>query len=321
MNCITHLKNILNTVEKLPHVFDIDSWFMSMIAEHSTHMMYQIQEDVMQMIFYDNKIDFKKCCDDTFIDVFGSFAGSRNTIDIRRWLLYSDINSKCLLEQLCGVCKEHEKRSLYILQRMKLLHLFERNDVFENQMLHSSLKMWNATDRCPRNHKANKRIFNFLVEWSPESLKAFDKDEGLNLVQYVLTGCSISFALPEYPMRTIKLVIGASLRQYPDDIGLLLDRGGDQTFYCPIEIATMENMRYGVKNEKLGWEVIEECLEEVNYVVNQRRHPRTLLQPFMTAAIGTTNIELSYYLLRKNPSNLMTYELYDSKKASKKRKR
>ena len=96
-----------------------------------------------------------------------------------------------------------------------------------------------------------------------------------------------------------QLNLGASLRHYPHELGLLLlkDPIGDTPFQTARD-------KYG---KKKAWRVIQKCLDESNDHQILEQNSETNMYPFMFAAAGdTSELDLVYYLLRRNPLSLFS---------------
>ena len=85
----------------------------------------------------------------------------------------------------------------------------------------------------------------------------------------------------------------------------------DQSFRASIETKMDEG---GNPTFQHGWMVIEDCLETVGHFKlyeDSGNHIKTNLNPVMEAAADQScgNVDLVYYLLRKNPSVLLGLEV------------
>ena len=99
--------------------------------------------------------------------------------------------------------------------------------------------------------------------------------------------------------RVFQVALGASLRHYPHELGLLLLKNpkGDTAFKTA-------RAKYG-KNE--AWKLIQKCLDESNDHQILEQNSETNMYPFMLAAAGdTSELDLVYYLLRRNPLSLFS---------------
>ena len=138
-----------------------------------------------------------------------------------------------------------------------------------------------------------------------------------------------------HPIATIKMVLKAGLKYFPNKLGFLLNIGlkcflSFNDFYrkrndkgeTPISNALSECITFGPE-KLLGWTIIEECLEEVGDLKLHSPDPSTNLYPFMYAATDQSckHLDLVYYLLRKDPSVLLGLDVCGKVEKGSSRKR
>ena len=103
-----------------------------------------------------------------------------------------------------------------------------------------------------------------------------------------------------------QLILSATLRHYPHELGgiLLLKRHqGDTPFQ-------MARKKFG---KETIWKVIKKCLDESNGSTILERDPETNTYPFLLAAAGdTSELDLVYYLVRRNPLALFSEQCTDN---------
>jgi len=130
--------------------------------------------------------------------------------------------------------------------------------------------------------------FDYLADWDPAALKECERNDDDPLLHYIVLTAEIE---------QFAMVLNASLRHYPEELGLLFHKDGDGD--TPCEMAFNE---YGKDNT---WMTIENCFEQTRGNKITEKHPVTNLYPFMLAAAGeTSELNTLYYLLRRAPEVL-----------------
>jgi hypothetical protein len=170
---------------------------------------------------------------------------------------------------------------LDVIKRLREMGLFSKEDVRKYHLLLGS--------SC---FELSPKRFNYFADWDPSLLKESvatlfgEKESLLNFVVKCAI-CGDGF----------QLALSTSLRHYPHELGLLLlkdPKGG-----TPFRIA---RDKFGKKE---AWKLIQKCLDESNDHQILEQNSETNMYPFMLAAAGDTGeLDLVYYLLRRNPLTL-----------------
>ena len=199
--------------------------------------------------------------------------------------------------------QDPKKKILISLKRLRELDLFRKDDIEFLDLLHQSCGLKNEYNdyegNVPRNH-ANDAIFHYLVAWDPTALE--DPVIFLNLFE------RDEYTRPIYRVETVKMVLKAGLKYFPNHLGFLVCTGG-YTRTPPEMTQFAWAMKEVAPNTKPGWSIIEECLEETKYLKLHEPDPFTNMYPFMVAALDQScpHVDLVYYLLRKDPSVMVPF--------------
>jgi hypothetical protein len=193
---------------------------------------------------------------------------------MRGGLLCIDVVGKNVLHSLSCCGRLEDSRCLDAIKRLREMGLFSKGDIKEYNLLWDSCRCG-----CPKR-------FNYFVDWDPSLLKesvAFGQEKALLHMD------------PNFAGRyKFQLALGASLRHYPHELGLLLlknPNGG-----TPFQRAR------NVIGKKEAWKLIQKCLDESNVSQILEKNSETNMYPFMFAAVGdTSELDLVYYLLHRNP--------------------
>ena len=173
---------------------------------------------------------------------------------------------------------------LDVIKRLREMGLFSKEDVRKYHLLLGS--------SC---FELSPKRFNYFADWDPSLLK-----ESVALGQETsLLHMDPNFAGGD--KFQFQLALGASLRRYPHELSLLLlkNPNGD----TPFQRATAG---YDI-GKKEAWKLIQKCLEESNVSQILEKNSETNMYPFMFAAVGdTSELDLVYYLLRRNPLSLFS---------------
>jgi hypothetical protein len=108
-----------------------------------------------------------------------------------------------------------------------------------------------------------------------------------------------------------QLALSATLRHYPHELGLLLLKSAKG--HTPFQMAMKH---FG---EQESWKMIKKCLDEFNGgSMILERDPETNMYPFLSAAVGddTSELDLVYYLVRRNPLTLLSEHCNDNNTTS-----
>ena len=216
--------------------------------------------------------------------------------EMRGGLLYKSlIVSQSVLGMLSlisyGTDDNSDVRYLDVIKRLREMGFIEKEDIKEYNLLWDSCK------------ESSSKRFNYFADWDPSALKEVQQD-GKSLLQScarVSNQSSVSWCIA-----TFQLALSATLRHYPHELGLLLLKNakGD----TPFQIARKQ---FG---EQEFWEVIKKCLDESNESMILERDPETNMYPFLLAAAGddTSELDLVYYLVRRNPLTLFSEQCNDN---------
>jgi hypothetical protein len=104
-----------------------------------------------------------------------------------------------------------------------------------------------------------------------------------------------------------QLILSATLRHYPHELGLLLLKNAEG--HTPFQVAREQ------LGEQGSWKMIKKCLDESNGgSVILERDPETNMYPFLSAAVGddTSELDLVYYFVRRNPLTLLSEHCNDN---------
>ena len=174
-----------------------------------------------------------------------------------------------------------DSRSLDVIKRLREIGLFEKEDIRKYNLLWRSCNEW-----------CSKR-FNYFADWDPSALK--DHNEGDTLLHSKMRWCVLKYS-------HFQLALSATLRHYPRELGLLLVK--DDKGKTPFQMARNE---FG---KEKAWKAIKKCLDESSGGSRiLGKNPQTNMYPFMFAAAGDTcELDLVYYLVRRNPISLLLSE-------------
>ncbi len=233
---------------------------------------------------------------------------------MRGGLFYKRHNEQCLIGELSFKTTDGFG-SLDIIIRLREMGLLKKEDIKNHDLLRCSSRDYKQYVFDPSYREYDPCIFRYFVDWDPSALQGLCKFPGLS------EGCSILHVLAISQSCLpcdFQLALRATLRYYPQELGLLLLKNNDVT---PFQLA---KARHG-KEE--AWKMIEECLEEpfCSKIAIEKNTEKNLY-PFITAAIGDTcELDLVYHLLRRHPLTLehctCTFSSLDSSLNVRKRKR
>ena len=164
------------------------------------------------------------------------------------------------------------------IKRLREMGFIEKEDINKYNLLGESCK------------ESNSKRFNYFADWDPSELKV--QRGGRSLLH--LCAIFMSWDISEF-----QLALSATLRHYPHELGLLLLKNakGDTPFQMAKKLFAKEAF----------WKVIKKCLDESNGSMILERDPETNTYPFLLAAAGdTSELDLVYYLVRRNPLTLLS---------------
>jgi hypothetical protein len=180
---------------------------------------------------------------------------------------------------------------LDVIKRLREMGFIEKEDTVEYDLLYGS---------C--NEGCSKR-FNYFADWNPSALKV--QRDGRS----VLHSCASGSLHANWGISTFQLALSATLRHYPHELGLLLLKNakGDTPFQMAKKHFAKEAF----------WKVIKKCLDESNGSMILERDPKTNMYPFLSAAAGdTSELDLLYYFVRRNPLTLLLEQFNDNTTSS-----
>jgi hypothetical protein len=180
-----------------------------------------------------------------------------------------------------------------MLKHLREMNLFYKEDIVRMSLLTETF------------YNGNVLIFDYLVQWNPNGLKALGIDEDDTTLETSIC----------YYSREIKTIIKAGLKYLPpNELGLLFSCTNqyNQSLYTTlmcdrVRCSNEDNNDY----RDAGWTAIEESFEEVEDFKLDEPDPINNLYPFMVAARDQScrSIDLVYYLLRKDPCVLLQFNL------------
>jgi hypothetical protein len=243
--------------------------------------------------------------------------------DMRGGLLCKDNDGSNELWRIsaCGFDESSDLRLLDVIKRLREMGLFKKEDIRKYNLLH-----------CSKNEHCSKR-FNYFANWDPSALKYTCPHMERDPI-WLLHVCRLSI-----DPHSFQSVLNATLRHYPHDlVQVLFLRGtseGNITFQTAEEtlgkkeaLKLFENPTFQTAGETLGKKealaLFENCLDaETNgSKVLFEKNPKTNMYAFMVAAAGdTSDLDMVYYLLRRNPLVLDEARMWGYWNESHKRKR
>ena len=295
MDSTKRLRYVLETIETLPEGFIQD--LNSSLENDCEELLGSIRSSIQSRICNDLK-DFTG---DQFQSLFSCMAGSPSKHEVRQCLIENRHNMRdsSPLENLChGKAEpEDELASLSTLKRLRELDLFRKQDIIEMGLIRQGC----LVNYCTLEH-VNGFIFHCLVEWDPTALKhAYDRD----WPEFTPLQLRIHDIYCDHQVETVKMIIKAGLKYFPNELGLLTyDYDNSGTPFADV-------MDTDIQTQRIGWTIIVDCLEEVEDFKLHEPDPSTNLYLFMFAASEQTcsHVDLTYYLLRRDPSVLLHFNL------------
>jgi hypothetical protein len=235
--------------------------------------------------------------------------------EMRGGLLYKSlIVSQSVLGMLSlisyGTDYNSDVRYLNVIKRLREMGFIEKEDIKEYNLL------W---DSCEEG--CSKR-FNYFADWDPSALKFhWDEESLLHSRPFVSPRRSASWCIIRF-----QLALSATLRHYPHELGLLLLKNdiGDTPSQMARKILerrtiwkigdTPFQVARKFFGEQESWKMIKKCLDESNGGSKiLERDPETKMYSFLLAAAGdTSELDLVYYLVRRNPLALFSEQCTDN---------
>ena len=200
---------------------------------------------------------------------------------MRGGLLCKDAHKYNVLQGLSTVRRDgfeiegYDERFLDVFKRLREMDLLKKEDIMEYNLLLCSCYI-----RC-------RKRFNYFADWDPAPLKELQIGDEGDLLLHIS-------AFHNY-RGTFKLALTATLRHFPEELGLLFVKNNEGS------------TSFQIANDNFGqtktWETIEACLNECDEKILEMKNPPTTgMYPFMIAAEGdTSELNMVYYLLRRNP--------------------
>jgi hypothetical protein len=185
---------------------------------------------------------------------------------------------QCATTQTNTDYAKSDLRRLDVIKRLREMGLLKKEDIRKYDLL------WDSCNDC------SSQRFNYFADWDPSILKEQQWDR--------------CFATPwalRYRYSAFQLALSATLRHYPRELGLLLlkDDEGETSF---------QTTRNEFGKEK-AWKAIKKCLDESDGSSNiLEKNSESNMYPFMFAAADsdTSELDLVYYLVRRNPLSLLS---------------
>ena len=176
-----------------------------------------------------------------------------------------------------GAESECDSRYLNVIKGLREIGLFEKEDIRKYNLLWGSC----CNARCPKR-------FNYFADWDPSALTK-QYCEKYDVLHSSLQWCG-----------DFQLALSATLRHYPHELGQLLVKNskGETPF---------QKLRKQFGRGE-GWKAIKKCLDESDgSKIVLEKNSETNMYPFMLAAAGdTSELDLVYYLVRRNPLSLLS---------------
>jgi hypothetical protein len=170
----------------------------------------------------------------------------------------------------------------------------EKEDIKEYNLLWDSCK------------ESSSKRFNYFADWDPSVLKLRWHDISLLHSRAFVSPQSASWGIS-----TFQLALSATLRHYPHELGLLLLKSAEGR--TPFQMAREQFGEQGF------WKMIKKYLDEFNGGSKiLERNPERNMYPFLLAAVGddTSELDLVYYLVRRNPLTLLSEHCNDNNTTS-----
>lgn len=160
---------------------------------------------------------------------------------------------------------EVDSNNLDVIKRLRGMGLLQKEDIRNYGLLLQS-----SIDK-----EISQRRFHYFVDWEPSNLKIHWQE-----------GTLLCFRNGEDKREEYQMFLTAALRHYPDELGLLLLKNnyGETPFQL---------IRGACGDE--GWEIVTECLDRIGGDTN-------LYQLMFAAAGNSSELDLVYHLLRRNPA-------------------
>jgi hypothetical protein len=179
------------------------------------------------------------------------------------------------------------------IKRLREMGFIEKEDINKYNLL------WESCKICK---ESNSKRFNYFADWDPSELKV--QRGGRSLLH--LCAIFMSWDISEF-----QLTLSATLRHYPHELGLLLLKSAEGR--TPFQMAREQFGEQGF------WKMIKKYLDEFKGGSKiLERDPETNMYPFLLAAAGddTSELDLVYYLVRRNPLTLLSEHCNDNNTTS-----
>jgi len=163
---------------------------------------------------------------------------------------------------------------LEVMKRLRKKKLFKKDDIHEHDLLLLSSKAG-----C-------QKRFEYLTNWYPDALKKPRDHEGGILLH--LCGKCVN-------PRTFQTVFKSTLKRYPRELGLLFIKNNKGE--TPYQLMKKK------RGKARAWKTVKSCLSGPASKINMHEmNPKTNLYPFLfAAAVDNSELDMVYYLLRRNP--------------------
>jgi hypothetical protein len=323
LSSFERLAYIFKTVDTLPKKLAVA--FEREFGHCCDDFLDEISDSLPDCLCDDREWDITDITRDEASTLMSCMAGSPSKGDMRRIIVGEPLDEYergkvNLLERLCRVEHDLEPRCLETLKVLRDLNLFHKRDIQRKELLSNTCKPWKgyesergSNERRSKADWANRRIFDYLVEWDPDALWTTSGTAGVPLHVEIVECSSYDYCDNFYPIDTIKMVLQAGLSYFPNDLVEFLVLDSDWVSYASKHRYRAFEMEVNAGHDsklRQGWTIIEECLEEMVDLKLHEPHPETNLYPFMAAAADQSCdccVDLIYYLLTKDPCVLLGF--------------
>ena len=198
-------------------------------------------------------------------------------LGMRGGMLMEDANDDNVLRILSCVVTEEVPVYLDVMKRLRGMGLFEKEDIKEFEL-------------CWKSQWCDRERFDYVVDWDPTELRSTYEHGRCILHYYAEIGYETAFTM----------TLQAAMRHYPRELGLLFLRDTTSSKNTPLALAKKK------WDARKSWEIIKNGLEEAEPAKILVKSKKTNMYPFMLAAAGASNdLNLVYYLTRRNPLTLV----------------
>ena len=126
---------------------------------------------------------------------------------------WTNINIQNVLHGLVSG-SDDETPYLNAMKKLRESNLLRKNDIKEHDLLYRSCAPY------------QKKRFDFLADWCPERLKTHNSDSEPLIHEIIEDSCD--------PIKCLPVFLKASLKHYPNDLGLLFQKDSDGQTACAL---------------------------------------------------------------------------------------